>query len=188
MALVFVLWMLVLLGLAVAELARSSRAETHAIAALRARAVAQYAAESGVLAATVALRTIVESSSEPSALAARLRRLDTLGRAADGLMTSSGRTGVAVLDLNARLDLAHADSVALRNLFAEFVAGERAETIVGALRQSPVTEFAELARVQGADDALALAVSPYVTVSGDGLVNVNGAPEAVLRAVPGIGP
>ncbi len=45
-----------------------------------------------------------------------------------------------------------------------------------------------MARVPGADDAFALAVAPYVTVSSDGLIDVNAAPEAVLAALPGIGP
>ncbi len=51
-----------------------------------------------------------------------------------------------------------------------------------------MTRFSELARVPGADDALALAVAPYVTVGSDGLVNVNTAPAAVLAALPGVGP
>jgi len=41
--------------------------------------------------------------------------------------------------------------------------------------------------VPGIDDSLALAVAPYVTVWGDGTVNVNSASEPVLAALPGIG-
>ena len=81
-----------------------------------------------------------------------------------------------------------ADSATLSALFTQFIPAERAGAVVAELRQAPVTRFAELARVPGADDALALAVAPYVTVWSDGFVNVNSAPEAVLAALPGIGP
>jgi DNA uptake protein ComE-like DNA-binding protein len=150
--------------------------------------VAQYAAESGILATLTTLQTIVDSAPQPVALAARTRHLDTLGRrvAADQAAGAS-QFAVAVLDLNARLDLAHTDSLTLRALFGQFVSSERAAGIVGALRRTPVTRFGELARVEGASDALALAVAPYVTVGSDGLVDVNAAPEAVLAALPGIG-
>jgi hypothetical protein len=46
----------------------------------------------------------------------------------------------------------------------------------------------ELRRVRGVTEALASAVAPYVTVSGDRHIDVNAAPEAVLAAIPGIGP
>lgn len=187
MALIFVLWVLVLLGLAASELVARARAESRRVATLKARAVAQYAAESGVLATTVALQTVLDSASDPIDVASQMRRLDTLGRAASHLVTGEARCAVVVLDLNARLDLARADTAALRGLFAEFVSAGRASAIVAALREQPITRFPELARVSGVDDALALAVAPYVTVGSDAFVNVNSAPEAVLAALPGIG-
>jgi general secretion pathway protein K len=186
-ALIFVLWVLVVLGLAITELVARARTESGMVSALRAHAVAQYAAESGILATTTALQVLLDSAGEPDELAPRARHLDTLARAPAGL-TGAGQFSVAVVDLNARLDLVHSDSTVLRALFAEFVSGARADGIVAALRQAPVTRFGELARVPGVDDALALAVAPYVTVSSDGLVDVNAAPEVVLAALPGIGP
>jgi type II secretory pathway component PulK len=188
MALIFVLWILVLLGLAVGELAARARSEARMVATLKSRAVAQYAAESGVLATTIALRTILDSADDPVELAARTRRLDTVGRASTDLAAGGAQFAVSVIDLNARLDLARADSATLSALFTQFIPAERAGAVVAELRQAPVTRFAELARVPGADDALALAVAPYVTVWSDGFVNVNSAPEAVLAALPGIGP
>jgi len=186
-ALVFVLWMLVLLGLAVGELVARARTESRIVATLRSRAVAQYAAESGILVTATGLKTLFGSAPGPVELAARASHLDTLGRAPVSLTSASARFAVAVVDLNARLDLARTDTVTLRALFHQFVPAERAGQIVAALRQEPVTRFSELARVPGADDALALAVAPYVTVGSDGLVNVNSAPEAVLAALPGVG-
>jgi competence protein ComEA len=187
-ALIFVLWMLVLFGLAIGELVSRARGEGRMVATLKSRAVAQYAAESGILVTATALQTLLDSAAEPIDLAARARHFDTLGRVPAELAADQAQFAVSVLDLNARLDLVHSDSTALRTLFAEFVSGERADEIVGGLRQVPITRFGELARVPGASDALAVAVAPYVTVSSDGLVNVNSAPAPVLAALPGIGP
>jgi type II secretory pathway component PulK len=188
MALIFVLWMLVLLGLAIGELVARARAESHTVETLRARAVARYAAESGVLATTTALQSLLDSASEPEDLAARAQHLDTLGREPASVAAGNAQFAVAVVNLNARLDLARSDPAALQSLFAGFVPASRAAQITAALRDAPVTRFSELARVPGADDAFALAVAPYVTVSSDGLIDVNAAPEAVLAALPGVGP
>jgi general secretion pathway protein K len=187
MALIFVLWMLILLGLAIGELVARARDEASTVATLRSRAIARYAAESGVLVTTAALQTLLDSASDPEDLAASARRLDTLGRQPAALAGQSAQFAVAVANLNARLDLARSDTTALRSLFSHFVPAGRAAQITAALRDDPVTRFSELARVPGADDALALAVAPYVTVSSDGLVDVNSAPEIVLAALPGIG-
>lgn len=186
-ALIFVLWILVLFGLAMSELVARARTEARMVATLKSRAVAQYAAESGILATTTSMRMLLDSATDQAALALRARHLDTLGRAAAGIALGEEQFAVSVLDLNARLDLVHADSTVLRAFFAEFVPGERADAIVAGLRAVPVTRFAELARVPGADDALALAVAPYVTALSDGFINVNTAPEPVLAALPGIG-
>jgi Type II secretion system (T2SS), protein K len=187
-ALIFVLWILVLFGLAVGELLARAQTEARMAQTLKWRAVAQYAAESGILATTTALQTLLDSAGEPVDFAPRARHLDTLGREPPELAVSEAQFAVSVVDLNARLDLVHTDSTVLRALFAEFVSDERAAAIVGALRQVPITRFGELARVPSVDDALALAVAPYVTVSSDGMVDVNAAPEPVLAALPGIGP
>jgi general secretion pathway protein K len=187
-ALIFVLWILVLFGLAIGELLVRARTEARMALTQKSRAVAQYAAESGILATTTALQTLLDSADEPVDFAASARHLDTLGHEPAELATSEAQFAVSVVDLNARLDLVHTDSTILRALFAEFISDERAATIVGALRHVPITRFSELARVPGADDAFALAVARYVTVSSDGMVDVNAAPEPVLAALPGVGP
>ncbi len=95
---------------------------------------------------------------------------------------------VAIVDLNGRIDLNRASETTLRRFFTEFAPGGRAATIAAALKAQPISRFGELARVPGADDALALAVAPYVTVWSDGIVDVNAASFPVLAALPGIGP
>src|SRR5580704_4804970 len=106
-ALIFVLWILVLLGVAVGELVARARTESRIVATLKARAVARYAAESGILATSAELQTLLDSAPEPADLAGRTRHLDTLGHAPADLQAGGSQFAVAVLDLNARLDLVH---------------------------------------------------------------------------------
>jgi len=181
-ALIFVLWLLVLLGAIVAEVASQARLEAEILASLRSRTVARYSAESGILAATVRIEAMLDSTrSQPERittfheLAARLAPLNDVD-------LGSGRFGVAVVDLNARIDLNRADAATLQGLFRQFITDKRAEEVVDLLKQAPLDRLGELAHIPGIDDSLALAVAPYVTVWSDGFVNINSAPEPVLAA------
>jgi type II secretory pathway component PulK len=185
-ALVFVLWLLILLGAAVSEVAAHVRTEGHIVSTLEARTIGRYAAESGILMATTAIEERLDSATAPGDRAAALRDPDLRTSLAD-ISLGTARFGVAIVDLNARLDLNRTDERTLRNLFEEFTTPGRAELVVSAIKRDPVLRLAELARVPGVDDSLALSVAPYVTVWSDGLVDVNAAPAAVLAAVPGIG-
>jgi len=185
-ALIFVLWLLVLLGAIVAEVASQARLEAEILASLRSRTVARYSAESGILAATVRIEALLDSTrSQPERvttfheLAARLAPLNDVD-------LGSGRFGVAVVDLNARIDLNRADAATLQGLFRQFITDKQAEEVVALLKQAPLNRLGELAHIPGIDDSLALAVAPYVTVWSDGFVNINSAPEPVLAALPGI--
>jgi general secretion pathway protein K len=186
-ALVFVLWLLVLLGAAASEIALRTRNVSTLVTTLRARSVGRYASESGILLATTHIEGLLDSLRTPAERAAAFRR-ESLRSPIPEIALGDARFGVAVIDLNARLDLNRADAATLRNLFRQFVPESRAAGIVQALKQEPVRRVEELARVPDASDSLALAVAPYVTVWSDGLVNVNSASERVLAAVPGIGP
>jgi type II secretory pathway component PulK len=185
-ALIFVLWLLVLLGAAATEVLAHVRTEGRMVSALESRTIGRYAAESGILMATAAIERRLDSAAEPGDRAAALRD-PALRDSLTDVPLGAARFGVAIVDLNARLDLNRTDERTLRNLFSEFTSPARAEAVVGAIKREPLTRLAELARVPGIDDSLALAVAPYVTVWGDGLVDLNGAPAAVLAAVPGVG-
>jgi general secretion pathway protein K len=186
-ALVFVLWLLVLLGAAAAEVASRARSETLILSSLRARTLGRYAAESGILTATTRIEALLDSTRVPTQRVAMLRRLDALSASLEDIELGSARFGVAVVDLNARIDLNRADDRTLRGLFTQFIPQSRAEAIVAALRREPLERLGELTRVPGVDDSLALAVAPYVTVWSDGVVNINSAPEPVLAALPAVG-
>jgi len=185
-ALIFVLWLLVLLGVIIAEVASRARAEAALLTSLRSRTVARYAAESGILAATVAIERLLDSTHNPLERASVFRQLDARLASLNDVELGGARFGVAALDLNARIDLNRADVATLRGLFGQFTSDARADTVAAALKLNPIRRLAELSRVPGVDDSLALAVAPYVTVWSDGLVNINSAPEAVLAALPGV--
>jgi len=185
-ALIFVLWLLVLLGVIIAEVASRARAEAALLTSLRSRTVARYAAESGILAATVAIERLLDSTHNPLERASVFRQLDARLASLNDVELGGARFGVAALDLNARIDLNRADVATLRRLFGQFTSDARADTVAAALKLNPIRRLAELSRVPGIDDSLALAVAPYVTVWSDGLVNINSAPEPVLAALPGV--
>jgi len=185
-ALIFVLWLLVLLGVIMTEVASRTRAESALLTSLRSRTVARYAAESGILAATVAIERLLDSTHNPLERASLFRQLDARLASLTDVELGGARFDVAALDLNARIDLNRADIATLRGLFGQFTSDARADTVAAALKVNPIRRLAELSRVPGIDDSLALAVAPYVTVWSDGLVNINSAPEPVLAALPGV--
>ena len=185
-ALIFVLWLLVLLGVIVAEVVSQARMESEILSSLRSRTVARYSAESGILAATVRIEELLDSARSLPERITTFRDLSTRLAGLNDVALGSGRFGVAVVDLNARIDLNRADAATLEGLFRQFTTDRRAEHAVELLKQAPLHRLGELTDIQGIDDSLALAVAPYVTVWSDGLVNINSAPEPVLAALPGV--
>jgi general secretion pathway protein K len=186
-ALVIVLGLLIVLGALAGEVARAVRLEANTVASLRARTVARYAAESGVALAEQRLRTLLDSTSSVADRIALLNHREAWLAPLREVPLGDARFGVTVVDLNARLDLNRSDTTALRNLFARFTSESEASAIAAAIREAPLARLAELSWIPGLDDALALAVAPYVTVWGDGGVNVNSAPEPVLASLPALG-
>jgi len=185
-ALIFVLWLLVLLGVIVAEVVSQARSEAGMLSSLRSRTVARYSAESGILAATVRIETLLDSARSLPDRVTTFRELGTRLATLNDVALGSGRFGVAVVDLNARIDLNRADEATLQGLFRQLTTDRHAEQVVASLKQAPLNRLGELAHIPGIDDSLALAVAPYVTVWSDGFVNINSAPEPVLAALPGV--
>jgi DNA uptake protein ComE-like DNA-binding protein len=186
-ALLVVLLLLVVLGVVAAEVGGAARLEGNLVVTLRARTVARYAAESGVVAATERVEALLDSVRGPNERPVMFHRLAEYVGPLKDVDIGGARFTVAFSDLNARLDLNRGDSRALRALFGQFTTQSRAQVIVAALQSRPLGRMGELAALPGVDDGLALAVAPYVTVWSDGMVNVNSAPEPVLLALPGLG-
>lgn len=215
-ALVLTLWLVVLLGGVAAAVVTSTRGTSNVILNARARTVARYAAESGIVAAGAvfgqSMATRYSSGQPALAFAAGMRELAAL----KDVTLGSGRFSVEVTNLNGRLDLNHAAPAVLVGLFSQFTSPSLARGVVAELQDwrdpddvvrpdgaeerthvragspfvpsnRPLARFDEFRRLLGVTDALALAVEPYVTVHGDANIDVNAAPEPVLAAMPGIG-
>jgi general secretion pathway protein K len=186
-ALIYVLGLLVILGVIAAEIGRAVRLEASVLTALRARTVARYAAESGVVAAVSRIEGLLDSAPTPPERAAGFHDLRERLAPLQDVTLGGARFGVGVVDLNARIDLNHAEAGTLKEFFRQFAGERQAAVIVTALKTKPVARISELREVPGIDETIALAVAPYVTVWGDGKVNINSAPESVLAALPGVG-
>lgn len=216
-ALVLVLLLLVLLGTVAAVVIGSTQTASSALLNLRARTLARYAAESGVVEATALIERRMMSASTPAQQVLAFGELERELTDLQDVTLGSARFGVAIVNLNGRLDLNRADPAALAGLFSQFVRPELAGAAVDALRDwrdaddvarpegaerdaylsagspflprnAPLERSHEFRRILGVTESLATAVEPFVTVDGDLRLDVNAASEPVLAAVPGIGP
>ena len=216
-ALMLVLWLIVVLGTIATGVVSTTRSEADRVANLRARAAARYAAESGVLAAVARVTELLAAARTADEQAVAFRDLDAQFAELRDVSLGQARFGVAVIDLNARVDLNAADDVTLLGFFRQFAGGSAAPALVSALQDwkdlderprpggaesadyarvgspftpanRPLRRLDEITRIIGFTDALADAISSHVTVHGDGKINLNTAPESVLAAVPGLGP
>jgi hypothetical protein len=182
-----VLSLLVVLGLVAFDVAARARAESNMLIEVKARAAGRYAAESGILMARTIVQRWIDSTPTPPARARLFHHLSELNDSLANIPVGAAEFDAAVLDLNARIDLNHSTVGTLQGLFGQFVSKGRAAALAQAIKREPVSRFAELSRVSGADDALALSVAPYVTIWSDGIIDINTAPEVVLASLPGIG-
>lgn len=216
-ALMLVLWVVVVLSAIASGVVIAARRQTAVVSTDRARATARYAAESGVEAVKAELRALFRRARSPEAQARVFERLEATVTEWGERPLGAARFQVVVADLGARIDLNAADEEVLLGLFSQFAGEDRAAALVDALEDwkdeddeprelgaeaaayvrtdspffppnAPLLRLDELTRIVGFDDALASELAPYVTVQGDGLLNVNTAPERVLAAVPELGP
>jgi general secretion pathway protein K len=216
-ALMLVLWLIVVLGVVATAIATASHADTTLARNLRARATARYAAESGIAVARQQLETLLESAGSSEERARSFSDVDRHFSELRDVAVGSGRFGLAVVDLNTRLDVNRSGPDMVRGLLAQFTDNGHAERAAAAVadwidaddvtspggaeareyaamdspyvpRNAPLDRLDELAHVLFVGDSLAAAVAPYVTTESDGLVNLNSAPEPVIAALPGIGP
>ena len=213
-ALMLVLWIVVVLSALALSVGALSRGETNAVLTLRSRAVARYAAESGIVFAKSELRSIFGTSEGAEDLAKgfeRFRsRLEDMGEQRIG----AGRFQVTAVDLSGRIDLNSSSPPTLRNLFEQFYGAQRAEELLARLEDwkdadevpreggaeaadyaaaaspfvptnRPLRRLVELSRLIGFDDSTLSLLAPHLTVRGGGPINVNTASEEVLAALPG---
>jgi general secretion pathway protein K len=216
-ALALVLWLLVLLGAVAAAVVTSTRRASNTLVNARARTIARYAAESGIVAGTAVLNRSIAAGDAPTGQGLAFNGASREFARLKEVPLGAARFSVALINLSGRLDLNQADPEALVGLFAQFTSSSSARSIVDALLDwrdadelvrprggeaaayvragsrfvppnAPLTRLDEVRRLLGMSESLALAVEPYVTVNGSPLVDVNAAPGPVLEALPGVGP
>jgi hypothetical protein len=169
----------------------------------RARAVARYAAESGVALAVATLEEGLAASLEPGARRDYLNRLDGALGGQDEIELGDGRVGVALVDVGSRLDVNVADAGALARLLSFFTDPVEAERAAGAIRAwvggdvtpgtqdpsmdevRPLRSVAELSGIPGVPRDLARRAAGFLTVDGDGTINRANASDTVLAAATG---
>lgn len=211
-ALPAVLWILVLVGAVSAGFLAAARAESRSVANGIESARARWAAR-GELARTLA--RLETTLSGPSAVRQLRAAGDTLHDSGVQVV-GGVRVRSVLVDARSRLNLDEASAEALVALqvaldvppaHAERVAaavldwrddddeprpdgGEafayRARGLPSRPANRPFESVDELRRVLGVTRALHRRLAPYLTVSGDGRINVNAAPAEVLATLPGL--
>ena len=194
-ALILVLWIIVILGGVAAAVTAGSRTTSDVTANARARTIARYAAESGVVAAVAALQQRMEVAGDDAVKRhALLNAADrALGDVASFEM-GDARIQVIMVDVSARIDVNAAPEEALSALFARAGHAAEATAAARAIRRridaipGQATLFNSLDEVAAVPEVgwkLITDASQWLTVDGDGQVNQNTAPPVVLGVARG---
>lgn len=180
-ALILVLWIIVILGGVAAAVTRSTRTTGDVTGNARARAVARYAAESGVIAAVTTLQRRMEATGDdvPKRQALLNDAAHALGDAAEFAMGDAS-VQVVMVDVSARIDVNSAPEEALAALFARAGHGADAAAAARAVRRHIDAIPGQATLFQSLDDVAALpevgrplmdTAAQWLTVDGDGQVN-----------------
>ena len=194
-ALMLVLWVIVILGGIAAAVTASTRTTSDITANLRARAIARYAAESGITAAVSTLQRRMDAAGDDVAM--RRRSLNDPAHAiGDAAAFSMGdaRVQVVMVDVSARIDLNTATEETLVALFSRAGHAAVATGAARAIRRhiDAVPGRAQLllsldaaAAIPGVGDSVIASTAAWLTVDGDGQVNRATASTVVLGVARG---
>ncbi|MGQ0766874.1 MAG: hypothetical protein ACT4OZ_14595 [Gemmatimonadota bacterium] len=196
-ALVLVLWIVVLLGSVGTAVVAGARTSSALAANARARVAARYASESGVVLARSRIEAALAAGDSVST-DDYLNALERLG--ADSGYLGDARFQFVVVDPGARLDVNMAPATSLASLLSQFTDAGRARTTAEAIRYrierrgagvvsspliEPLRSLEELRTIEGVDTAALRRAASFLTVDGDGTINVATAPAQVQRAAFG---
>lgn len=194
-ALILVLWMIVILGGVAAAVTAGSRSASDVTANARARTIARYAAESGIVAAVAVLQRRMDLAGEDVT-----KRRSALNDAEHALGENASfemgdaTVRVVMVDVSARLDVNAAPEEALAALFARAGAARGANDAARAIRRhidsipgqaNLFQSLDEVAALPGVGEKLITAAAQWLTVDGDGQVNRMTASPMVLGVARG---
>ncbi|MCC6316758.1 MAG: general secretion pathway protein GspK [Gemmatimonadaceae bacterium] len=204
-ALVLVLWLVVILGGIGALVVRDARTSSALAGNVRAAAVARFAAESGLEATIAEIERRLAAMSDTVEAGTYLNGL--AGSPRDSIMLGDGRAAVAIDDPSTRLDVNEAPEANLAALLSRVGEPGRATATARAIRRwierapastgdgrlqpgptrfvTPLRSLDALREVPGVDVELVTRAAPYLTIDGDGTVNVTAASDTVLGAAFG---
>ena len=202
-ALVLVLWIVVILGGVSAGVVRSARTSTGIAANARAELIARAAAESGIEVFVAAIEDTLASFEDPDDRKDWLNALSLSARR-DSFTLGDGRFSVNVVDVRARLDINAATESSLQTFFSQFTDPAEAAAIAGAIRSAidsganrdagttlrprsatPIRSLDELHDRRLVPDDILVRAAQYLTVDGDGVINLRTASDTVLSAATG---
>lgn len=208
-ALVTTLWLIVMLGAVAMQVTSSSSAVSNAADNVRNRAIARYAAESGVVLTTARIEESLATLPDSAAIKSYLNGVEQGSVGAAEATLGDGRIQISIVDVNSRLDVNAATAEQLMSLFssvADLDASQRAAVAIrnridygrdleGLAAQranmakppfaTPLRSLSELRHIPGVNPELATAAAPFLTVDGDGRVNRVTASERVKAAAGG---
>jgi general secretion pathway protein K len=197
-ALIAVLWALVLVGgiagIFLAESRHLLRASDNRNAELRARqaALAGLArAQNGMerlQAWTLDPATQRDARSRARTLAA-WNHLDSVFAAVAQECLGTGCVAFRVRDAGSRVNVNRVGEQQLESFFRALgIEQEQARVAAASIaeRNGPLASLEQLRRIPGVDAALFARAAPYLTVEGEGTINLNTAPLPVLAALPGM--
>ena len=179
--LMLVLWMIVVLGGVAAAVTGGTRTTSEMTANARARAIARYAAESGIVAAVASLEEQMDRAGED--MLARRAVLNDAERAMKDVSTFSmgdADTRVVMVDVSARIDINAAPEPLLAALFARGGRATEAASAARAIRRhidslpgqaQLLRSLDEAAALRGVGSAVIGAAAEWLTVDGDGQIN-----------------
>lgn len=211
-ALVAVLWVLAMVGVIGVGFQARARADRQAAANTRSAAQARWAARAGL----AQMMSAVDGALHGNRDAPSFERANDVVLPTIELTWRKIRMSAVAIDARSRVNLNLAGEDHLSRLFIALglrvgEAGALADAIVdwrdpdplrrphgaeaseyvalrpsGRPKNAPFERVDELRRVIGIDPALYRRLSPYLTVVGDGRININSAPAPVLATLSGI--
>ncbi len=194
-ALTLVLWMIVVLGGVAAAVTGMSRNNSEVTSNARARTIARYAAESGIVAAVQVLQRQLEAAGDDAE-----RRQTLLNDAAHALGDAAsfemGEASVrtVMVDASARIDINAAPEEVLAAILARsgdaMSAANSARVIRRHIDSIPgraqlLQSLDEARTLPGVDAGVMTRAAPWLTVDGDGQVNSVTAPAEVRGVARG---